>query len=89
MFHTQFIFTVGDVAQWRTVFESMESVRQQYGCTGKHVFVNADTPNEVFILLQWSDEARAREFVASPDLREAMKNAGVQGPPTIKFLNAV
>jgi quinol monooxygenase YgiN len=89
MFHTQFIFTVGDVVQWRTVFESMESVRQQYGCTDKHVFANADSPNEVLILLQWSDEARAREFVASPDLREAMKNAGVQGPPTIKFLNAI
>ena len=44
---------------------------------------------EVVILMEWDELERARQFVASPDLKEAMQNAGVTDMPTITFLSQV
>jgi hypothetical protein len=38
------------------------------------------------ILLEWTDVKRARQFVESDDLRQAMQRAGVSGQPEIHFL---
>ena len=86
MIRTHVTMMVADYDQWRAVFESVEGLRQQYGVVSTQVFVNAENPNEVTVVGEWSDEARTRQFFASQELRDAMAQGGVQGPPQIKFL---
>ena len=45
-----------------------------------------DNPNEVVILFEVADVARARTFATSDDLRIKLKEFGVVGQPEIVFL---
>ena len=78
--------TVEDFGNWKTVFDDHAAMRKVAGCTGGEVYQNAENPNEVVIRFSWDSAAHAREFANSADLREAMKRAGVLGPPKITIL---
>ena len=78
---------VDDYAKWRPVFDDHASMREQYGSNGGQVFRSADDPNDVVMLFEVDDLDRAREFVGSDGLREAMESAGVVGRPDVYFLN--
>ncbi len=47
---------------------------------------NIDDPSEVVILFEIGDLQKARELVASDDLRERMQEGGVIDKPDIYFL---
>jgi hypothetical protein len=53
-----------------------------------HLWHNVDDPNEIFLLFEASDVAKAKDFGASPDLKERMTAAGVIGRPDMFFLSA-
>jgi heme-degrading monooxygenase HmoA len=53
-----------------------------------HVVQQVEDPNEVTVILGWSDPQRARAFAQSVSLREAMQNAGAIGRPEISFLQS-
>jgi hypothetical protein len=78
---------VADYARWRPIFDDHASFREQHGSTGGQVFRNADDPAEVVMLFEVSDLDRAREFVRSDELKEAMQSAGVVGAPDVAFLD--
>ena len=78
---------VEDYARWRPIFDDHASFREQYGSKGGQVFRNADDTAEVVMLFEVGDLDRAREFVGSDELREAMQSAGVVGQPDVYFLN--
>ncbi|MBI3911955.1 MAG: cyclase, partial [Armatimonadetes bacterium] len=61
-------------------------VRGPAGSGGGWVFRNVDDPNEVFILLEWTDLESARQFTQSEDLRQTMQHAGVVDQPDAYFL---
>ncbi|MFW6162567.1 MAG: hypothetical protein ACODAJ_07330 [Planctomycetota bacterium] len=50
------------------------------------MFRNADDPDELLILLEWSSARQAREFMASEELRRAMEESGVRDEPDVWFL---
>lgn len=77
---------VADYGAWKPVFDEYKLMRRANGSQGGRIFRCADDPNEVVILLEWDDLERARLFVDSDDLREAMDRAGVTGRPDIWFL---
>lgn len=77
---------VADVAAWRKVFEEQEILRRANGSQGGRLFHTAADPNEVLVLLEWDDLERARLFVDSDDLQEAMSRSGLTGEPEIWFL---
>ncbi len=78
---------VKDYASWKPVFDEHGSARQAAGSKGGHLFRSADDPNEVIAILEWDDIKKARDFVGSPDLRQAMEQAGVTDQPDIYFLD--
>ena len=88
MIYSQITYMIGDYDAWRAKFDEMESVRQQYGCTGTYAYSNADNPNELTIVLEWADEGQAKAYFASAELRAAMQ-AVAQGAPNIKYLNEI
>jgi heme-degrading monooxygenase HmoA len=80
---------VADFAAWKTVFDEMAGLRQEYGMTAAQVLRSAADPNEVVILTEWPSLESARRYAQSPDLRQGMQRAGVISQPEILFLEAV
>ncbi|MBL8130002.1 MAG: hypothetical protein U0Z70_16295 [Thermomicrobiales bacterium] len=79
---------VADYDAWSTVFAEHEVVRRANGSRGGWILRTADS-GEILVLLEWDDLERARLFVDSDDLREAMQRAGVIGAPEFWFLEDV
>jgi heme-degrading monooxygenase HmoA len=80
---------VADYLAWKAVFDEHEPARRANGSQGGWLFRDTADPNELLVLLAWDDLERARLFVDSDDLREAMTRAGVAGQPDIWFLEEV
>jgi quinol monooxygenase YgiN len=81
--------TVNDYATWREVYDELEPLRQQHGCTGKTVLVAPDDPNDVFITHDFPSVEAADAFAHDPGLREGMERAGVAGAPRIEIFTSV
>ena len=77
---------VADYAKWKRAFDAHGATRKKNGSKGGRLFRSADDPSEVVILLKWSDLRKAREFITSDDVRQAMGRAGVSDQPTVYFL---
>lgn len=76
---------VADYDAWRAVYDSVEGVRQQYGCTGAEVTVDPADKNDVFVIHHFPTLDAAQGFAGSTELKEAMGRAGMAGPPRIEI----
>lgn len=74
---------------WKNAYEAHASARKAAGFTSASVHRDHADPNLVTIVLRNPSLDAAKTFAGSPDLKAAMKNAGVEGPPEIRFLNDV
>lgn len=72
---------------WRKAFDDHRSARTAAGLRDLHVWRNADDGSELILLFEATDLDSAREFAASPELRDKMRAAGVQGKPQISFVD--
>jgi quinol monooxygenase YgiN len=77
---------VEDYAAWRAVYETVEPLRQEFGCTAKSVWQDPADPNDVTVLHFWPTLEQAEGFANSTGLGEAMQRAGVAGPPRIEVV---
>ena len=77
---------VADYDAWKVAFDKDEDRRANAGIIGHAVNQIAADPKEVIIYLQAADADSIRNFVASPELKAKMQEAGVEGAPTIKFV---
>ena len=77
---------VADFAKWKPVFDDDASSRHANGSRGDRVFRSAADPSEVLVLMEWDDVERARLFVRSADLSDAMVRADVTDRPDVWFL---
>ena len=78
---------VKSFANWKPAFDEHDLARQAMGSLGGRLFRNIDDPNEVLILLEVQDLAKAREFAGSEELKQVMQRAGVADEPEICFLD--
>ena len=77
---------VADFTKWKAAYDAHVSARENAGLKELHLLRNVDRMDEVVILFEVRDVAKAREFANSAELREAMQNAGVTDKPDIWFL---
>ena len=77
---------VRDFAAWKQAFDDHASAQTAAGMTNGRVFQGVDDPNEVTILFDVADIARAKEFAGSADLKTAMEGAGVVTAPSFFYL---
>ncbi len=81
---------VKDFAGWKATFDGNAETRTNAGSKGGgFVFQSPDDPNEIVILLEWDDVQRAKDFVASAQLKEIMEKAGFVGEPHMHVLDLV
>jgi quinol monooxygenase YgiN len=76
---------VEDYGAWRTVYDSLEGIRQQYGCYGAEVMVDPGDKNDVTVIHRFPTLEAAQGFAGSSELRDAMHRAGVVGAPRIEI----
>jgi hypothetical protein len=76
---------VADYAAWRTGYDGHEQARVSAGITNGRVFRNAADQNDVVILLDVADVAKARSFLGTEDLKAEMLKSGVIGAPSFHF----
>ena len=80
---------VKDYDAWKPLFDAHGATRAAAGCKGGHLLRSVDDPNEVVIFFEWDTMENARRFASSPDLKEAMEQAGVVDQPDVYFLENV
>ena len=77
---------VADFKRWKPVYDEHEPARRKAGLKEVLLLQGTDNPREVVLLLETGDIRKARDFLASDDLKDAMRRAGVTGKPDIRFL---
>ena len=78
---------VKDFGAWKKVYDSVAGMRKSNGELSDQIFHDASDPNKLTLLFKWDSMANAQKWAQSPDLRAAMEKAGVDGPPSVSFLN--
>lgn len=74
---------VADYDKWRAAYDALLPMRQAAGMTDAQVLRGADDPNMVTLIHAFKTLEGARSLFASPDLKQAMQDAGVTAKPTI------
>ncbi len=77
---------VNDFAAWKGGFDAHAGDRAAAGLTTRGVWRSEADSNEVVMVLDAGDVAKAKEFLGSDNLKQAMAAAGVTGRPDITFL---
>jgi len=80
---------VADFEAWKPVFAEHEKVRRGHGAVGHKLHRSIDDPGRVIVVTEFADESGARAFSTDPSLPEAMKRAGVDGPPDVYICDRV
>jgi len=80
---------VSEYEAWRKGYSDAAAIRDRHGCTGESVLRSPKDHNLVFITHQFPTVEQAETFVADPELRSAMANAGVVGDPGIEIFEDI
>lgn len=80
---------VSSYETWKKAFDAHAPARAKAGIVGYAVNRDLEDPNTVIVYLQASTLDEVRSFCASPDLKDVMRNAGVEGAPRIAFVQGV
>jgi hypothetical protein len=81
-------FKVKDFNVWHTSYNANEKNRASAGITNGRVFCSPDNPNDVVILQDVADVAKARTWYGSSEMKTMMEKSGVLGSPSIRFAAA-
>lgn len=77
---------VADYNQWRAAYDDHSAARDAAGIREINLWRNENNPNEVFVLFNAKNSAKAEAFFNSTDLQQTMKEAGVRSAPDISYL---
>ena len=79
---------VKDYNTWRTAYDGHEKSRLSAGITNGRVFRNAQDQDDIVILQDVADVAKARSMMNSDDMKVTMQKSGVVGTPVVRFADA-
>ena len=81
--------SVTDYAAWRTVYDQLDTLRGQHGCTGATVLAAPGDANDLLVTHDFPSVELAEAFAHDPELRTGMAAAGVVGAPRIEIFASV
>jgi quinol monooxygenase YgiN len=74
---------VDDYGKWKRGYDEFASLRKENGVTGSSVHRDANDPDLIIVTNQFKDVNAAKAFAGSEQLKSAMAELGVSGPPEI------
>ena len=80
---------VANYEKWKPVYDSHDSIRQSNGLHNYVIARGTEDPNMILIALRMDDVDKAKAMVASQEMKDRMKKAGVVGPTTFDYLESV
>lgn len=86
MAHLLIRHKVEDYAAWKATFDALVKTRRASGEKSWQIWHPDADPNNLVLLFEWDSLENARAFMANPDLKAAMEEAGVIEPPEAYFL---
>ena len=81
--------SVADYAAWRAVYDSLDTLRAEYGCTGQQVLRDPAFANDLFITHDFPSVDQAAGFANDARLKEGMQSGGVTSAPRIEIFEVV
>jgi len=87
MAHMLIRHKVQNFGKWKPAYDTHQAARAAAGLKDLRLWHNSDNPNDIFLLFEAADVAKAKAFAASADLKQKMTSAGVIGQPDIFFLS--
>lgn len=77
--------TVGDYAAWKQGYDAFSPKAKAAGATAQACYQSATDPKDITVTSVFDNFEAAKAFASSAELKDAMKNAGVVGAPSIWF----
>jgi hypothetical protein len=81
--------TVKDYAKWRPAFNTDSTARKASGMSDIVVGRETGKPNNILIALNVSDMQKAKDFAASPRLKDVMSKNGVISKPVVDYFHVI
>jgi quinol monooxygenase YgiN len=81
--------SVQDYSKWKQVYDQTASFKRGMGWQGWHLYSVNGNANDLLVMEQFDTVEHAQAFLHSPDLRAAMEQAGVSGPPDISIVEDI
>ena len=78
---------VKNFTEWKKVYDSQAALRVSSGMLSDKIYRDESNQNQLTLVFKWDSMENAHKFTQSPDLKAAMEKAGVEGQPTMYFLN--
>ena len=76
---------VKDWDAWKKSFDGHKQARMDAGLTDRVISHSVGDTHNVTLVFAVADMEKAKTFMNSQDLKDKMKEAGVDGPPDIFF----
>ena len=68
---------VADFDAWKTVYDGFAPIQAEHGVHAHQVLRSMDNPNDVIVTHTFDSPETARAFFAMPELKDAMRDGGV------------
>jgi antibiotic biosynthesis monooxygenase (ABM) superfamily enzyme len=78
---------VRNFEDWKKVYDSVAGLRTTSGELSNQIYRDASDANKLTLMFTWDSMPNAQRWAQSPELKAAMEKAGVDGAPSISFLN--
>jgi hypothetical protein len=85
MFFVMIRHKVANYAKWKRGVKAFAKFRKASGEKCFYVCRGSKSPNDLLVWCEWDTAARAKKFIKSAELRQAMKGAGVISKPEVSF----
>ncbi len=80
---------VADFDKWKAGYMAHDSMRKAYGISDFVMGRGIEDSNMVVVIDKIADLQKAKDFAASPSLKEAMQKSGVTGAPEVSYANVI
>jgi hypothetical protein len=80
---------VKDFSNWKKGFDEGEPLRTKVGVKVNGVYTSFDNSNLITLNLEFPSVEAVNGFMANPELKAAMEQAGVISVPDVKILKKV
>jgi hypothetical protein len=76
-----------DYYDWRKIFDQTKDLRKSAGLSNERIFRGVHDGNELVLVMDAADMAKARQFAVSPDRKQILARSDVIGKPLVSFVD--